>query len=238
MRLDVLNEPGVILVDDFIGLLGLECLILIHKDLVLAPWDIELLCWRQVNLLQWWQSLQTRLGVNLLRPYLTLWNKLLSATRLKLIINIGILIDIVNILLWLLPWKSAFSISFLRIHKIATLLVDRPLQLRVRRQLGLNLAALDTLRVIQLLLNVISWLSLLYLRQLNVACRHSLHIWPGDLRVAFIFKVWWQSCLRHLQVFLRGLLLLELSECLKLLRLVLLCQDRTVVLALIRWLSE
>ena len=34
---DVLNEPGVILVDDFIGLLCLESLILIHKYLVLAP---------------------------------------------------------------------------------------------------------------------------------------------------------------------------------------------------------
>ena len=109
-----------------------------------------------MNLLQRWQSLLTWLGVNLLRPYLTLWNELLSATRLKLIINIGILINIVNILLWLLSWKSAISVSFLLINEVATLLVDWPLQLRVRGQLGLNLATLDTLRVVKLLLDVIS----------------------------------------------------------------------------------
>ena len=37
MGQDILYEPGVILVDDFIGLLCLESLILIHKYLVLAP---------------------------------------------------------------------------------------------------------------------------------------------------------------------------------------------------------
>jgi hypothetical protein len=94
-----LNKSWVILVhllsiDDLERLLTLKALVLVNKDLILTPGDVELLSWRHLNFLNWLNPLLTRLRVHLLRADLALRNQLLPPTRLlKLIITRLILID-------------------------------------------------------------------------------------------------------------------------------------------------
>lgn len=94
-----LDKSWVILVhllsiDDLERLLTLKALVLVNKDLILTPGDVELLSWRHLNFLNWLDPLLTRLRVHLLRADLALRNQLLPPTRLlKLIITRLILID-------------------------------------------------------------------------------------------------------------------------------------------------